>query len=78
MVTSVGKSVRPSYVSSFEWMGAKLKNNEPTVRNNNIRSSLMTSHHLAESQLVEWHLADMLWYHCLFKMPGPVEGWELS
>ncbi len=39
----------------------ELKNNEPTVRNNNIRSSLMTSHHLTESQLVECHLADMLW-----------------
>jgi hypothetical protein len=72
MVTLVGQNVRPSYVSSFEGMGCmglkspslkivayKLKNNKPTVRNNNFRSSLMTSRHLAKSQLVECHLADM-------------------
>jgi hypothetical protein len=56
----------------------EFKNNQPTVRNNNIRSSLMTTRQLAESQLTECHVGDMLWYHRFFKMPGPVGGWEAS
>jgi hypothetical protein len=34
----------------------EFKNNQPTVRNNNIRSSLMTTRQLAESQLTECHV----------------------
>jgi hypothetical protein len=52
----VPKSLPSKIVADKEF-----KSNQPIVRNNNIRSSLMTSRHLAKSHLVECHLSDMLW-----------------